>query len=89
MLAAAAANAEGNTTGSAVSIYYKDGLFIESADGNWSAHPELRAQLRYSNVDGEVDSAGPEDLLRDESSFSINRARFKLGGVAYRPWLAY
>jgi len=47
LLATVPVQAADDPRGSAVEIFYDKGLFIESADGNWSAHPQLRAQFRY------------------------------------------
>ena len=63
------------------------GLDIRSRDGNFHAHIDWRAQLRFTSRDFDDPIApSPEDRTGD---FVINRARFKLGGHAYRPWLKY
>lgn len=67
--------------------YSKDGLDIRSRDGNFAAHIDWRAQLRFTNRDfNDPIVANPDDR---EGDFVVNRARFKLGGHAYRPWLTY
>jgi phosphate-selective porin len=67
--------------------YSKDGLDIRSRDGNFTAHIDWRAQLRFTSRDFDDPVApNPDDR---EGDFVINRARFKLGGHAYRPWLTY
>ncbi|MEJ2582773.1 MAG: porin, partial [Acidobacteriota bacterium] len=63
------------------------GLDPRSRDGNYHAHIELRAQLRMTHRDFDDPIApSPEE---SDSQFTINRARFKLRGHAYRPWLEY
>lgn len=67
--------------------YSKNGLDIRSSDGNFAAHINWRAQLRYTTR--EFDDplvVNPDDR---EGDFVVNRARFKLGGHAFRPWLTY
>jgi hypothetical protein len=67
--------------------YGRNGLDIRSPDGNYAAHIEWRAQLRLSNSNFDDPlTQNPDDR---EGNFVINRARFKLGGHAYRPWLTY
>jgi len=64
------------------------GLDIRSRDGNYHAHIDWRAQLRLTGS-----AFGAEGLVPDpesrEGRFAVNRARFKFGGHAYRPWLQY
>ena len=67
--------------------YGKDGLDIRSRDGNFAAHIDWRAQLRFTSRDFDDPIApNPDDR---EGDFAVNRARFKLGGHAYRTWLTY
>lgn len=54
-----------------------DGLDLRSPSGNFTAHIDLRAQLRYSGTDA------------DKSELRMNRARFKLGGKLGVKWLDY
>ena len=72
----------------AVSVRYDKGLEIETADGNYRFHFNLRAQLRYTNADTD-EHPQPGDILESSDDFSINRGRVKLGGHAYRPWLEH
>ena len=63
------------------------GLDIRSRDGNYHAHIDWRAQLRFTQSNlGEELVPNPETR---EGEFAVNRARFKMGGHAYRPWLVY
>jgi len=67
--------------------YGSKGLDIRSRDGNYHAHIEWRAQLRFTsrNFDDPI-APNPEEQT---GQFVVNRARFKMGGHAYRPWLTY
>jgi phosphate-selective porin OprO and OprP len=69
--------------------YGGHGLEVTTADGHFRAWFTLRAQLRVTYPFGE-DPRTPEDFTRtDETTFSVNRLRFKMGGHAYREWLDY
>lgn len=68
------------------SFWYDDGLNLESAGGNYTAHMELRAQLRYSNLDFDNDFANPN---ADSNELRMNRLRFKWGGKLGASWLDY
>jgi hypothetical protein len=67
--------------------YGPKGLDIRSRDGNYHVHIDWRAQLRFTIRDFD-DPIAPNPDERD-GSFNLNRARFKLGGHIYRPWLTY
>jgi phosphate-selective porin OprO/OprP len=64
------------------------GLDIRSRDGNYHAHIDWRAQLRLTQSNLGTDPLAPNPEIQ-EGQFTVNRARFKLGGHAYRPWLIY
>ena len=67
--------------------YGSKGLDIRSRDGNFATHVELRAQLRFTSRDFDDPIApNPDERVGD---FVVNRARLKIGGHAYRPWLTY
>jgi phosphate-selective porin len=68
--------------------YTAKGLDITSADGNFHAHINWRAQLRFTQSNYDDGSIDQSPDVR-EGTFTVNRARFKLGGHAYRPWLTY
>jgi phosphate-selective porin len=68
--------------------YGPKGLDIRSRDGNFHAHIDWRVQFRLIQSDLGDDSIGGSPEVR-EGEFTVNRARFKLGGHAYRPWLSY
>jgi len=63
------------------------GLDIRSRDGNYHAHIDWRAQMRFTNRDFDDPIAPNPDV--GEGDFVVNRARFKMGGHAYRPQLKY
>jgi phosphate-selective porin len=64
------------------------GLDIRSRDGNYHAHIDWRAQLRFTESVFGAEGLAPDPESRD-GRFTVNRARFKMGGHAYRPWLIY
>jgi len=65
------------------------GIDLSSSDGNYRLHLWLRGQFRYSYPfdDAPTTSAGFE--TNDVSSIDVRRARLKVGGHAYRPWVDY
>jgi phosphate-selective porin len=82
---------EADTTAAALPKvgYGSRGIFIETADGNWRTSLQFRMQFRMSNPfdadpDRELDYTG-----QDQTSLEVNRARFKVDGHGYRPWLKY
>jgi hypothetical protein len=71
------------------SVSYKDhALRFETADGNFVAQVQHRLQFRYA-WPFDPDPRSFEDLDEETSSFMVRRARFKLHGHAFRPWLAW
>lgn len=72
--------------------YGKKGLRFESHDGNFAMELGVRFQFRYSYPQ-EGDSFTPASIAsfddKDVSSFHIRRARLKIGGHGYQPWLKY
>ena len=72
-----------------VSVSYEDhALRFEAADGNFGAQVQHRLQFRYA-WPFDADPRSFEDLDEETSSFMVRRARFKLQGHAFRPWLAW
>jgi phosphate-selective porin len=64
------------------------GFFIETADGNWRTELQFRMQFRFSTpYDGEPTSAGA--FGTESASFDVRRARLKIGGHGFQPWLSY
>ncbi len=75
-----------------ISIRYKDGFDLQSRDGKFAMMLQGRVQLRYS-FPQEGDSLSPTDAGtaddKDVSSFRVRRARIKIGGHGFAPWLKY
>ena len=67
---------------------YRGGLRIKSKDGNFATRIRWRTQSRVSNTSS-PDLTGEKDGINPSAGFRIKRARFKLDGHAYRPWLKY
>jgi phosphate-selective porin len=79
---------ETSDEGSPVEVHYKDGLRVKSTDGKFAARIRWRAQTRVTRLTS-GDIAGEQDGVEEEAGFQVRRARFKLDGHAYRPWLRY
>jgi phosphate-selective porin len=73
-----------------VRVGYGDkGFELGTADGNFLLQIESRFQFRYAHP-RDTDPV-TFDAFRgaDQHLFKLNRARLKVGGHAYRPWLKY
>lgn len=68
--------------------YGKNGFEFRTENNRFSLAIQNRAQIRYSDP-FDSDPRSIEDLERDDSSFRIRRARTRLRGHAYWPWLKY
>jgi phosphate-selective porin OprO/OprP len=72
-----------------VAVSYEDhALKLESRDGNYAAEVQHRFQFRYA-WPFDRDPRSLSELDEKTSSFMVRRARFKLQGHAFRPWLAW
>lgn len=72
-----------------VSASYSDrGLMFSTEDGNFALRVQNRLQFRYVNP-FDTDPRSLQDLQRDQAAFMVRRARFRLNGHAFRPWLGY
>ncbi|MDH4344369.1 MAG: OprO/OprP family phosphate-selective porin, partial [Nitrospira sp.] len=75
-----------------ISLKYKDGFDLQSRDGKFEMLIQNRLQFRYS-FPQEGDSLSPADAGtaddKDVSSFRVRRARIKVGGHGFAPWLKY
>lgn len=75
-----------------ISIRYKEGFDIQTRDGKFEMLIQHRLQFRYF-FPQEGDSLAPADAAeaddKDTSSFRIRRARIKVGGHGFVPWLKY
>lgn len=66
-----------------------DGFFIETADGAWRTALQFRLQFRLSSP-FDTDPVTFDDYSGERrTSLEINRARLKVGGHGFEPWLAY
>ena len=64
------------------------GVFIESADGIWSTAFQFRLQFRMSSpYDSDPNDLG--DFDTETTNTAIRRARFKVNGKGFQPWLGY
>ena len=64
------------------------GFFIETADGAWRTELQFRMQFRFSTpFDSEPTSAAA--FGGESASFDVRRARLKVGGHGWQPWLSY
>lgn len=68
--------------------YGKNGFEFRSDNNKFSLAIQNRVQARYAEP-FDSDPRTLNDLDRDENSFMIRRARTKLVGHAYVPWLKY
>jgi len=67
--------------------YGSKGFEIESGDGDFLMQIQARLQMRLysSRLGDEIEG----DRAQDGFSANVNRARLKIGGHGYRPWLTY
>lgn len=76
-------------SGLAASVSYgKNGFEFKTDDNTFSLNILNRIQFRYANP-FDSDPRSLSDLSRSQSSFMIRRARTKLNGQAYWPWLKF
>lgn len=69
--------------------YGNEGLEVLSADGNYRLVVALRLQLRAS-YPFDADPRTPDQFNADgEVDFTIRRARFRMYGHVWRPWVVY
>ncbi len=69
--------------------YGSNGWQFSTEDGNFLLHIRSRLQVRYSKP-YDTDPVTFEDFRTgSRNSFKVNRARLKIGGNAYRPWLKF
>lgn len=86
--AAAAAQEKGDST-DIDATYRNRRMEFETGDGNYRMTLQWRFQFRFSAPFDGPDRDGPGLEAQDEPAFRIRRARMKVGGHAYRPWLEY
>jgi hypothetical protein len=65
------------------------GFEVGTADGDYLLQLQFRFQFRYA-YPGDPDPITFDDFREeDEHVFKVNRARVKVGGNVFRPWLKY
>lgn len=81
---------QSDTTNRKIEIQYTDkGFQFNTPDKRYLLHIESRLQFRFATP-GDEDPLTFDDFLDDENTvFKINRARLKIGGNAFQPWLKY
>ncbi len=69
--------------------YGSKGWEFATSDGNYKLQFQSRLQFRFAHpVD--TDPVTFDDFLKEEQNvFKVNRARLKIGGNAFQPWLKY
>jgi phosphate-selective porin OprO/OprP len=68
--------------------YGDKGFELKTRDGKFAMQIQNRLQFRYANP-FDSDPRTIADLERNQSSFMVRRARIKVAGHAYWPWLKY
>jgi hypothetical protein len=73
-----------------IQVKYGDkGWEFSTPDGKYVLQFQSRLQFRYA-VPGDTDPLTYDDFEKDRQNiFKINRARLKIGGNVYQPWLKY
>jgi phosphate-selective porin OprO/OprP len=75
---------------SAVKIGFGNkGLFVKSDDGDWATNLQWRAQIRYTDPLRSDPRQASDFVNPNQSNFEFRRARMKIGGHGYQPWLKY
>jgi phosphate-selective porin len=65
------------------------GFEIRSPDGNYLIQIQGRLQFRYANPRDENPTSFEDENSESQHLFKVNRARLKIGGHAFRPWVQY
>jgi hypothetical protein len=74
----------------AMKLGYGDkGFEFGTADGNYLLQLQTRFQFRYAYPVNDNPVSYADFKANPQNVFTINRARLKIGGNAYRPWLKY
>lgn len=90
MPAPALSQADEEPDSTKLEIAYKNRrLEFERADGNYKMTLQWRVQLRAFTPFNAPPRTGAGLESRDEPGFRVRRARMKVGGHAYQPWLEY
>tara|TARA_R110002020_G_scaffold215346_3_gene422526 strand:+ start:13875 stop:15149 length:1275 start_codon:yes stop_codon:yes gene_type:complete len=65
------------------------GFILKTEDGKYEMQIAARLQLRFAVPDDQDPITFADFRNQDQRIFKINRARLKIGGHAYQPWLKY
>ncbi|MEP0710900.1 porin [Algoriphagus sp.] len=65
------------------------GFVLKTEDGKYEMQIAARLQLRFAVPDDQDPITFADFTNQDQRVFKINRARLKVGGHAYQPWLKY
>ncbi len=65
------------------------GFILKTEDGNYEMQIAARLQLRFALPDDQDPITFADFRNQDQRVFKINRARLKVGGHAYQPWIKY
>lgn len=65
------------------------GFVLKTEDGKYEMQIAARLQLRFAVPDDQDPITFADFLNQDTRVFKINRARLKVGGHAYQPWIKY
>ncbi|MDM9632599.1 porin [Robiginitalea aurantiaca] len=84
------ARAQNDSIGkSKIELEYTDkGFQFSTSDDRFQLHIESRLQFRFATP-GDQNPLTFDDLDSDQPVFKINRARLKVGGHAFKPYLKY
>ncbi len=67
----------------------KKGFTLSTRDGKWKTAIQWRLQFRYTYPEDQDEDSVSDFSDNAESTFEIRRARMKVGGHGYQPWLKY
>ncbi|QJR82852.1 porin [Alteromonas pelagimontana] len=71
------------------SSYGDKGFEFRTTDNRFLLQIQSRFQFRYATPSDEAPTALEDYYTEDADTLNINRARLKVGGHAYQPWLKY
>lgn len=69
--------------------YGNKGFEFRTVDNRFMLQIQSRFQFRFATPSDQNPVTFNDYSYRSESTFKINRARLKVGGYAYKPWLKY
>ncbi|MCX7549574.1 porin [Xanthomarina sp. F2636L] len=77
-------------TSNNINIEYTDkGFAFSTPDNKYLLHVESRFQFRFATPNDQNPLNYNDFFEGHKTTFKINRARLKIGGHAYKPWLKY